>query len=197
MIKYPNGQNLIFSKFKNHKSKVEISISSANRGMSLEADINFSNEYYSSKGMCLVTKRPTPINVVKVDYSKGARITDAYFEKQSTTDYNGVYKGRYLDFEAKSTKLKTSFPLSNISYHQIEHLEKVLFHNGIAFFIVEFSSLDEIYLLDAKFVIDFYKKSERKSIPYDIFKKEGILVERNYMPRLDYLKAVDVKYFAK
>jgi len=197
MIKYPNGQNLTFNSNHKHKSKVEISISSANRGMALEADINFSNEYYSSVGLCQITKRPTPINVVKVDYSKGARIVDAYFEKQSTTDYNGVYKGKYIDFEAKSTKLKTSFPLANISLHQIEHLEKVLFHGGIAFFIVEFSLLNEIYLLDAKFVINFYKNNVRKSIPYEIFKKEGILIERKYKPRLDYLKAIEFKYFSK
>ena len=40
--------------------------------------------------MALITKRPTPINIVKVDYSRGARITDAYFEnnrRQIITEY--------------------------------------------------------------------------------------------------------------
>ena len=148
MIKYPNGQKFEPSApKKKRKTKVDISISSANRGMGLEEDINISNEYYLNNGICLVTKRPTPINIVKVDYSKGARIVDAYFEKQSTTDYNGVYKGRYLDFEAKNTKSKTSFPLANIASHQIEHLKNVLKHNGIAFFIVEFQTLKEAYLI--------------------------------------------------
>ena len=116
MIKYPNGQ--VYKKEepkKKRKSSVEISLSSANRGMSFESDINVSNEYYLEHNICLITKRPTPINVVKVDYSKGAIITNAYFEKQSTTDYNGVYKSHYIDFEAKITKNKTSFPLNNIS----------------------------------------------------------------------------------
>jgi len=41
-------------------------------------------------------------------------IKEAYFKQASTTDYNGVYKGRYIDFEAKETKLPSSFPLKNI-----------------------------------------------------------------------------------
>lgn len=109
--------------------------------MTLESNINLSNEYYNEINKCLVTKRPTPINIVKVDYSRGAKITDAYFEKQSTTDYNGVYQGKYLDFEAKSTQNKSSFPLSNITLHQIDHLKRVIKHGGIAFFIIEFTKL--------------------------------------------------------
>ena len=105
-MRYPNGktyqkkENLEQNKSSAHRTL----LSAANRGMSLEEDINLSNDFYRDSGIALINKRPTPINIVKVDYSRGARITDAYFEKQSTTDYNGVYKGRYIDFEAKNTK---------------------------------------------------------------------------------------------
>ena len=119
-MNYPNGQVYKSSKQKerkSHKSSAEISLSSANRGMNLENEINISNDYYRDNNICLITKRPTPINIVKVDYSKGAKITHAYFEEQSTTDYNGVYRSRYIDFEAKNTKNKTSFRLS--LYHII------------------------------------------------------------------------------
>lgn len=198
MIKYPNGQKYQPAKAKQQrKSKADLSISASNRGMDLENDINLSNAYYTDKGLALITKRPTPINIVKVDYSKGARIIDAYFEKQSTTDYNGVYKGKYLDFEAKNTKSKTSFPLSNIEEHQIIHLKRVLEQGGIAFFIIQFQSFNEVYLLDASFVIDFWEHGERKSIPYEVFKSDGILIEQSYNPRLLYLDAVDQKYFQK
>ena len=196
-MRYPNGktyqkkENIEQNKTSAHRTL----LSAANRGMSLEEDINLSNDFYRDSGIALINKRPTPINIVKVDYTRGARITDAYFEKQSTTDYNGVYKGRYIDFEAKNTKSTTSFPLSNISEHQIVHLKNVLKHGGIAFFIISFQMKDEIYLLDASFVIDFYEHGKRKSIPYEVFTKEGILIKQDYSPRLHYLDAVDALYF--
>ena len=200
MIKYPNGQKYqpaLEKKRESKKSKEDLSISASNRGMNLESDINLSNEWYRDQNICLITKRPTPINIVKVDYSKGARITDAYFEKQSTTDYNGVYKGRYIDFEAKNTKSKTSFPLSNIEQHQIDHLKRVIQHGGIAFFIIQFQVLNEVYLLDASFVIKYWEHGERKSIPYQTFKEDGILIKQGYNPRLYYIDAVETKYFQK
>lgn len=195
-MKYPNGKEYQPEAKKKAKSKnLRAVLTSANRGMSLENDINDSNEYYKEKDIALITKRPTPINVVKVDYSKGAIITNAYFEKQSTTDYNGVYKSHYLDFEAKNTKNQTSFPLSNVTKHQIEHLKGVIRHGGIAFFIVEFETQNKVFLLDASYVIDFYEHGERKSIPYQAFLDNGIEIKQGYRPRLDYLKAVDEKYF--
>ena len=198
MIKYPNGQAFKpNAKRTSKKDKVEISKSASNRGMDLENDINLSNEYYRDHHIALINKRPTPINIVKVDYSKGARITDAYFEKQSTTDYNGVYKGRYIDFEAKNTKSKTSFPLSNIEKHQIDHLKMVLQQGGIAFFIIQFQLLGEVYLLDASYVIHFYEHGERKSIPYQTFVESGIKIKQGYAPRLYYIDAVEEKYFSK
>ena len=196
MIKYPDGHEYKKSEVsKRKKSSPEISISSANRGMDFEKNINLSNEYYRDHNICLITKRPTPINVVKVDYSKGAKITHAYFEEQSTTDYNGVYKSRYIDFEAKNTKNKTSFPLNNITKHQIEHLKRVIKHGGIAFFIIQFESLGKVFILDASFVIHFYEKEERKSIPLSCFLESGIEVEQSFNPRLKYIDAIEKLYF--
>ncbi len=196
MIKYPNGQEYKKSEVsKRKKSNTEISISSANRGMDFEKNINLSNDYYRDHDICVITKRPTPINVVKVDYSKGAKITHAYFEEQSTTDYNGVYKSRYIDFEAKNTKNKTSFPLNNITKHQIEHLKRVIKHGGIAFFIIQFESLGKVYILDASYVIHFYEKEERKSIPLSCFEESGIEVEQSFNPRLKYIDAIEKLYF--
>ena len=198
MIKYPNGKAFEkeVKKEKNHKkSKEEISLSAANRGMDLENDINLSLEYYREKDIALIYKRPTPINIVKVDYTHGAKIVNAYFEEQSTTDYNGIYKGKYIDFEAKNTKNKSSFPLSNITKHQITHLKKVKIHGGITFFVICFQSKNEVYLIDGSFVIDFYENAERKSIPYDVFKEHGYLIEQGYNPRLHLIEAIDKAYF--
>lgn len=198
MIKYSNGKSYSPEEIKKNEDKKTVSLkrhlSSANRGMDLEGDINASNDYYKEHDLCVITKRPTPINVVKVDYTKGAIITNAYFEKQSTTDYNGVYKGRYIDFEAKQTKSKSSFPLANISKHQIEHLKMVLRHGGIAFFIIEFVTRDEVYLLDASYVIHFYENGERKSIPYEKFLEVAHQIKRGFAPRLNYLPIIEEIY---
>lgn len=193
MIKYPDGSSPKVNIQKVAKGRRLLS--SANRGMNLEEDINISNRYYIDKEMAVITKRPTPINVVKVDYSHGAKITDAYFERQSTTDYNGVYRGKYLDFEAKNTKLRTSLPLSNITKHQIDHLRKVIKHGGIAFFIIRFEALDETFLLDASFVIAAFAGEKRKSIPYSDIKLNGYLIKKGFIPRLFYLEVVDSVYF--
>lgn len=196
MIKYSNGQTFKpKNKREHHLSSEELSFSSANRGMNLEEDINNTNKYYKDKEICLIYKRPTPINVVKVDYSRGAIITQAYFEEQSTTDYNGVYRGKYIDFEAKNTKLKTSFPLHNIHKHQIEHLKNVIKHGGIAFFIIQFEQISKIFLIDASVVIDFYEHGERKSIPINYFIENCYELSQGYNPRIDYIKIVDKLYF--
>ena len=199
-MKYPNGKEYkptSKEKVKVKKPNTKALLSAGNRGMSFESDINAANDYYREKGICLITKRPTPINVVKVDYSKGALITNAYFEKQSTTDYNGVFKGRYIDFEAKSTKQKVSFPLANIPSQPIEHLTKVIEHQGIAFFLIRFETVGRVFLLDAQYVIDFHSKFKRKSIPLNLIKEMGIEIEYGLNPRLNYIKAVKEKYFKK
>ena len=192
MIKYPNGMEGLSLSKKTKKVNTE---NAANRGMGLEADINNANSYYNDKEIALITKRPTPINIVKVDYTRGARITDAYFEHQSTTDYNGIYRGKYLDFEAKSTRSKTSFPLGNISIHQIAHLKQVIKQGGIAFFIICFSVLDESFVIGASYVIDCFEKATKKSITLETIKKVGCTIRQGFNPRLYYLEAVDQLYF--
>lgn len=192
MIRYPNGKVLVKKSEKKVKSE---NIDYRNRGMSFEQDINITLDYYEEHGLALMSKRPTPINVVKVDYSRGARIIDAYFEKQSTTDYNGVYRGKYMDFEAKSTQNKTSFPLHNITDHQISHLKKVLLHGGIAFFIIEFIAHEKVFLLDASIVVSYYQNGSRKSIPYADVVRFGTEIEQGYLPRLKLLESIDEVYF--
>jgi recombination protein U len=194
-VNYPKGVKIVAIKPKK-KGRVRLGYGAANRGMGFEKDINESNSYYLDQGRALVYKRPTPINVVKVDYAHGAKITQAYFETQSTTDYNGVYLGHYLDFEAKSTKSRTSFPLHNIPPQQIEHLKRVLHQGGIAFFIINCYALGETYILDARFIIDFFAKKSRESIPMGEIKKNGHLVKEGYCPRYDYLAVVD-EFFLK
>lgn len=173
----------------------------SNRGMNLEEAINLTNEVYLSRDVAHVYKKPIPIMVVTVDYKKrsAAKITEAYYKVPSTTDYNGLYKGRYLDFEAKETMLKGSFPLKNIHAHQVKHLEAVVRHGGIGFLLVQFKTIGKVFLLEAKHVVEFYRRYEssdgRKSISLDEFETLGHVIPESYALRLDYLSVIDKLYF--
>ena len=146
MIGYPNGKTAARS-----VNAQPLKQSAGGRGMSLENDLNKTNEYYLQLDKAVIHKKPTPIQIVQVDYPKrsAAKITEAYFKVPSTTDYNGVYRGKAIDFEAKETRSKTSFPFSHIHLHQIEHLDRVLRQGAIAFVIVRFIAYDETYYVDA------------------------------------------------
>jgi len=184
-MKYPSGIKLNTTK----------NITYDNRGMNLEADINITNQYYIEKNIAFIYKKPTPIQVTKVDYSKNnAIIKEAYFKEPSTTDYNGLYKGKYIDFEAKETESKTSFPLSNIHLHQIKHLENIINNYGIGFVIVRFNKLNKTFLLLGKDLISFISNNTRKSIPLNYFEEKAYLIEEKYIPRVDYLKIIDLLY---
>lgn len=167
-----------------------------NRGMTLENDLNETNNFYLLHDIAVIHKKPTPITINRVDYKSrnDAVIKEARFKIPSTTDYNGIYKGKYIDFEAKETKNKTSFPLSNIHKHQIEHLKSIIKHGGIAFLIVRFITYNKTYYLDAKELISFLKDNDRKSIPIEFFEQKGYIIPDKYNPRVDYIKIIDDLY---
>lgn len=166
----------------------------SNLGMKLESIINEANEYYKLHEIAVIHKKPIPIQIVKVDYPnrEHAKIVEAYYKIPSTTDYNGIYKGLYVDFEAKESNNKTSFPLRNIHSHQIEHLRSIKKQGGIGFIIFYFAQYDEFYVMKLDIIFKYWDDAEgRKSIPYEEFKKNGFLIKEGYAPRLDYLKAWD------
>ena len=169
----------------------------ANRGMDLENDINITNKYYLDKNIGVIYKKPTPIKVSKVIYPKknSALITEAFYEMPSTTDYNGIYKGKYIDFDAKEVKKNKSFSLHNIHKHQIEHLKKVYEHGGISFIIVRFYINNTTYLLETKKLLDFINNETKASIPIEYFNECGYIIKESYLPRVDYLKIIDCLYF--
>lgn len=187
-----------------HKLKAKSSINRpvpgivnfANRGMSFEKMINESNSYYLSRGLAVIHKKPTPIQIVKVDYPhrSRAKIVEAYFRQASTTDYSGVYKGHYIDFEAKETRQKKSMPMKNFHSHQIEHMEAVLEQKGICFVLLHFSSLRETYLLPASYLIEFYKIDKGgKSMPLTYIREHGYPIEMQQLPSIPYLEIIEQK----
>ncbi|MCT4396936.1 Holliday junction resolvase RecU [Periweissella beninensis] len=194
MIRYPNG-NIFNSSLTPQKTTIKNEVNYGSRGMTLEYVINLANEYYLNTNTAVIHKKPTPINIVNVAYPNraAAKITEAYFSKASTTDYNGIYQGYYLDFDAKETKNKTALPLSNFHQHQIDHLNAILQQGGIGFILVRFIIQDEIYVYPANQLITFWQaqfNGGRKSIPYDNIKHIGYRVSYGINPTVPYLSAV-------
>ena len=193
MVNYPHK---IGKKITRTSSNISQHIDFANRGMSFESAINESNAYYLAHGLAVIHKKPTPVQIVKVDYPKRSRakIVEAYFRQASTTDYSGVFKGHYIDFEAKETRQKKSMPLKNFHAHQIEHMRQVVEQGGICFVLLHFSTLKETYLLPAIHLIHYYNSDQgKKSMPLTYIRKFGYVVEMNSFPSLPYLSVIEKK----
>ena len=184
MFNYPNKKSNFIQKTKY-----------SNRGMELEEDINFANKYYLNNDIAVIHKKPIPIQIVEVNYPNrsSAMITKAFYKTPSTTDYNGLWNGKYIDFEAKETNSATSFSLNNIHEHQIEHMKKILIHGGITFIIVRFKKIDKTFMLPFKKFIFFYDRAKnggRKSIKLSEFEQTAFELSFNYKIRLDYITII-------
>lgn len=200
VIKYPNGKKYApQSKALSMPPQLKQQ-NYSNRGMTLEEDLNETNKYYLDRGIAVIHKKPTPVQIVQVDYPKrsAAVIKEAYFKQASTTDYNGVYRGKYLDFEAKETRNSTSFPLKNFHEHQIEHMKMVEQQNGISFVILRFATLEEIFYLPATHLFDFWdrmKNGGRKSITKSEIEHVAFQIPLGLHPRIPYLSIINQLHF--
>ncbi len=193
-IHYPNGKAYVPVIQATKEKKKDYSFS--NRGKTLEDEISDANEYYIAQDIAVIHKKPIPIQVVKVDYPSrsSAVIKEAYYRTPSTTDFNGVYKGRYIDFEAKETENRTAFPLKNIHLHQVEHMRKVSKQLGITFLLVRFSALDRYFCLPFEQLSLFWDRmltGGRKSIAISEMESHAIEITPRYAPRIDYIKIVN------
>ncbi|MBT2656362.1 Holliday junction resolvase RecU [Bacillus sp. ISL-18] len=196
-LNYPNGKKYKPKELiKDNTVKKIKNGSYSNRGMTLEEDLNETNQYYRERKIAVIHKKPTPVQIVQVDYPNrsAAVIKEAYFKLASTTDYNGVYKGRYIDFEAKETQNPTSFPLKNFHQHQIQHMEEVMDQGGICFVILRFTKFEQVYLLEARHLLHFWERmmnGGRKSITKEEIEQKGHHIPLGFQPRIDYIKIIE------
>ena len=138
------------------------------RGSTLEDIINHTNEVYREKKLALIQKIPTPITPIEID-KKSRHITLAYFDMKSTVDYIGAVQGIPVCFDAKECAVKT-FPLQNVHEHQIRFMKEFEEQGGIAFIILHFTALDELYYVPFRDLETFWKRMQdggRKSFTYD------------------------------
>ena len=138
------------------------------RGSTLEDMINHTNDVYREQKLALIQKIPTPITPITID-KETRHITLAYFDQKSTVDYIGAVQGIPVCFDAKECAVKT-FPLQNVHEHQIRFMEAFEQQGGIAFIILYFTSLDEIYYVPFRDLYRFWKRMDdggRKSVTYE------------------------------
>ena len=132
---------------------------------------------YRKEEKAYIIKIPGEVTIIR----NGARIVNAiHRQKSDCLDFLGLMpNGKGIVFEAKTTKNKTSFPLSNIQDYQYELANELLGYVKSVFYIIEFRELNEIYLVHSNKIKDFIKNNERKSIPISWFreKENAILME--------------------
>ena len=154
------------------------------RGSTLEDMINRTNEKYREKGLALIQKVPTPITPVNID-KETRHITLAYFDQKSTVDYIGAVQGIPVCFDAKECASQT-FALQNIHEHQIEFMLDFEKQDGVAFFLIHYTSEDILYYLQVQKLKEFWDRAKaggRKSFRFEELdpafimpKKQGVLV---------------------
>lgn len=142
-----------------------MAVSQANRGMLFQRSVDYACQQYDAKGTAIFHEVPTSWKVIR----KGNRIVEAYPEKKSIVDFLGMFNGRGLAFDAKSTRERTRFPLSNVEQHQVDFLRRYVDRGGISFLLVEFAVLHEVYAVPFRWFEGWWEMAQqggRQSIPY-------------------------------
>lgn len=162
------------------------------RGSIFEELINSTNDYYREKGLALVQKIPTPI--VPTQFNKETRkITEAYFEKDSTVDYIGAVQGIPICFDAKECHTDT-FPLQNIHEHQYSFMKDFERQGGVAFLLIMFAHREDIYYMtfdELTHMVDRVKEGHSKNFKYNELRDEFFLKMKG-AALVPYLEALNI-----
>lgn len=161
------------------------------RGSTLEDLINRTNEKYLENHLALIQKIPTPITPISIDQAT-RHITLAYFDQKSTVDYIGVVQGIPVCFDAKECT-KDTFALANIHPHQVAFMKEFERQEGIAFFLIFYSSKDLYYYLRLEELLTFWNRMEeggRKSFRFEELDERFILPKGKgvFVPYLETIK---------
>lgn len=138
------------------------------RGSTLEEMVNRTNDHYNEMGLALIQKVPTPITPINID-QESRHITLAYFDQKSTVDYIGAVQGIPVCFDAKECAVDT-FALQNIHPHQVVFMERFEKQEGVAFFLIYYTSKDIFYYLPFRHLKAFWDRMEtggRKSFRFE------------------------------
>ena len=163
------------------------------RGSTLEELINRTNERYLELGLALIQKIPTPITPINIE-KETRHITLAYFDQKSTVDYIGAVQGIPVCFDAKECAFDT-FALENIHAHQVSFMEAFEKQDGVAFFLIYYTSRNEFYYLTFRQLKIFWDRAlngGRKSFRRDELNDDYVVYSPGdsgiLIPYLDYIQ---------
>ena len=141
-----------------------------NRGLELERILinTFNQKKFSN--IALIEKSPTPIQVLK---NNEDFVSKAYFKRVSTLDFSGVYNGKHIEIEAKSTQNLNIFNFNNIQKHQYERIKKLIDLDALVYLVIEFKSINRFFLMEGKQAVKFYE-GKPKNISIDIINDYSI-----------------------
>lgn len=147
-----------------------------NKGMFLETILNYTIKYYYQEKIALFYQRPIDIIPVTTKFINNKKIiTKGYFKAKSSTDFYGTYKGKYIEFEAKTCN-RNKFFWKQILQHQWLALENVEKFNGTSFIIIYFSQFNRFFLILYKELIKL-KKQNLTSITIEKLNNFEIFIE--------------------
>ena len=163
------------------------------RGSTLEELINRTNERYLELELALIQKIPTPITPINIE-KETRHITLAYFDQKSTVDYIGAVQGIPVCFDAKECAFDT-FALENIHVHQVSFMEAFEKQDGVAFFLIYYTSRNEFYYLTFRQLKIFWDRAlngGRKSFRRDELNDDYVVYSPGdsgiLIPYLDYIQ---------
>jgi recombination protein U len=142
---------------------------------------------YREQNKAYIIKIPNEVTIIR----NGAKIINAiHRQKSDCLDFLGLLpNGKGIIFEAKTTKNKTNFPLSNIQDYQYDLADELLHYVNSVFYIIEFRELNEIYLVHTNKIKNFILTNNRKSIPISWFKNNE---NATLLTDLDILKYLNI-----
>lgn len=158
--------------------------SKANRGKAAQQFVAEIVERYNRKGWAAIQEIAVPVTVTG---------NCAFFSKKSTVDFVGMAYNKHVDFDVKSTKERTRFPLSNVEQHQYEWLEKSWEQGSESFILVFFEKLSEWYVVTfpmLKLYWEEWLNGGRASIPIEDMRLYAMPVREGGKTGLDFLEIV-------
>lgn len=104
--------------------------------------------------------------------------TAGFYGVSNPADYR-LYKYPYTFLLELKTHKGKSLPIDKIRPNQIQGMERAILHKGIyGGFIINFRDLEETYYITVQDMIRYINSTERKSIPVEWCRENGVRIEQ-------------------